>query len=154
MPAVAMSAVVIAAVSWFAVTWAVVRCAFWAWQIGAMERQITEAVQYARERKLSGKPSCGFQAVSRRIAEMRIRPEAARMLLYHAAWLKYDDKSPANGVCYFEYCTDLFKDRTIIKMETDFQSLLYESISHPDACVSGLLTAAIHEDYTRTGQKT
>lgn len=59
-----------------------------AWQIGVMERQITEAVQYARERKLNGKPISSFQAVSHRIAEMRIRLEAARLLLYRAAWLK------------------------------------------------------------------
>jgi alkylation response protein AidB-like acyl-CoA dehydrogenase len=63
-----------------------------AWQIGAMQRQITEAVQYARERKLSGKPISSFQAVSHRIAEMRIRLEAARLLLYHAAWLKSEGK--------------------------------------------------------------
>jgi alkylation response protein AidB-like acyl-CoA dehydrogenase len=59
-----------------------------AWQIGVMERQIAEAVQYARERKLNGKPISSFQAVSHRIAEMRIRLEAARLLLYRAAWLK------------------------------------------------------------------
>lgn len=59
-----------------------------AWQIGVMERQIAEAVQYARERKLNAKPISSFQAVSHRIAEMRIRLEAARLLLYRAAWLK------------------------------------------------------------------
>ncbi len=63
-----------------------------AWQIGAMERQIAEAVQYARERKLSGKPIATFQAVSHRIADMRIRLEAARWLLYRAAWLKAEGK--------------------------------------------------------------
>lgn len=63
-----------------------------AWQIGVMERQVAEAVGYARERKLSGKPISGFQAVSHRIAEMRIRLEAARLLLYHAAWLKSEGK--------------------------------------------------------------
>jgi alkylation response protein AidB-like acyl-CoA dehydrogenase len=63
-----------------------------AWQIGAMERQIGEAVQYARERKLGGKPIASFQAVSHRIADMRIRLEAARWLLYRAAWLKAQGK--------------------------------------------------------------
>lgn len=64
-----------------------------AWQIGVMERQIEEAVRYARERKLSGKPISGFQAVSHRIADMKIRLEAARWLLYRAAWLKSEGKT-------------------------------------------------------------
>ena len=66
-----------------------------AWQIGTMERQITEAVNYARERKLSGKPISGFQAVSHRIVDMKIRLEAARLLLYQAAWLKAESKPVA-----------------------------------------------------------
>jgi alkylation response protein AidB-like acyl-CoA dehydrogenase len=64
-----------------------------AWQIGVMERQIAEAVWYARERKLSGKPISGFQAVSHRIADMKIRLEAARWLLYRAAWLKSEGRT-------------------------------------------------------------
>ena len=52
-----------------------------AWQIGVMERQVAEAARYAQERKLSGKPISTFQAVSHRIADMRIRLEAARWLL-------------------------------------------------------------------------
>jgi alkylation response protein AidB-like acyl-CoA dehydrogenase len=66
-----------------------------AWQIGAMERQIEQAVQYARQRKVGGKPISGFQAVSHRIADMRVRLEAARLLLYHAAWLKAEGKPVA-----------------------------------------------------------
>ncbi len=63
-----------------------------AWQIGTMERQVAEAVSYGRERKLSGKPIGGFQAVSHRIADMKIRLETARLLLYQAAWLKAEGR--------------------------------------------------------------
>ena len=63
-----------------------------AWQIGAMERQIKQAVHYARERKVGGKAISGFQAVSHRIADMRVRLEAARLLVYRAAWLKSEGK--------------------------------------------------------------
>jgi alkylation response protein AidB-like acyl-CoA dehydrogenase len=63
-----------------------------AWQIGAMERQVEQAVRYARERKVGGKPIGGFQAISHRIADMRVRLEAARWLLYRAAWLKSEGK--------------------------------------------------------------
>lgn len=63
-----------------------------AWQLGVMQRQIEEASQYVRDRKLSGKSISEFQAVSHKIAEMRIRLEAARLLLYRAAWLKAEGK--------------------------------------------------------------
>lgn len=63
-----------------------------AWQLGVMQRQIEEASQYVRDRKLSGKSIGQFQAVSHKIAEMRIRLEAARLLLYRAAWLKAEGK--------------------------------------------------------------
>ncbi|MBV8891456.1 MAG: acyl-CoA dehydrogenase family protein [Acidobacteria bacterium] len=66
-----------------------------AWQIGVMERQIAETVSYAKERKVNGKPISGFQVVAHRIADMEIRLEAARLLLYRAAWLKAEGKAAA-----------------------------------------------------------
>ena len=63
-----------------------------AWQLGVMQRQIEEASQYVRDRKLGGKSISQFQAVSHKIAEMKIRLEAARLLLYRAAWLKAEGK--------------------------------------------------------------
>lgn len=67
-----------------------------AWQLGVMERQITGATEYVRQRKLSGKPIASFQAVSHRIAEMKVRLEAARLLLYRAVWLKSEGKPAAS----------------------------------------------------------
>lgn len=66
-----------------------------AWQLGVMQRQLLQSVRYASERKLGGKPISGFQAVSHRIADMEIRLEAARLLLYRAAWLKSKGKPAA-----------------------------------------------------------
>lgn len=37
---------------------------------------------------------------------------------------------------YFEYCADLFEERTILQMEEDFLNLLRELIAHPDVPVS------------------
>ncbi|MAE67767.1 MAG: acyl-CoA dehydrogenase [Phycisphaeraceae bacterium] len=62
-------------------------------QVGAMERQLEESVAYARKRKQFGQPIGKFQAVSHRIAEMKVRLEAARLLLYKVAWLKSTGKS-------------------------------------------------------------
>jgi alkylation response protein AidB-like acyl-CoA dehydrogenase len=56
--------------------------------LGAMEYQLEKCVAYARERKQFGKPIGKFQSVSNMIADMKIRLEAARLLLYRVAWLK------------------------------------------------------------------
>ncbi len=56
--------------------------------IGVMERQLEECVKYAKERKQFGKPIGKFQAISHKIAEMKVRLETARLILYKVAWLK------------------------------------------------------------------
>lgn len=55
--------------------------------LGAMQRQLESCVQYARERKQFGQPIGKFQAVSGKIADMYLRLQAARLLVYQAAWL-------------------------------------------------------------------
>ena len=64
------------------------RCCILASQLGAMERQLEGAVEYARERRQFGQPIGKFQAVSHRAADMKLRLETARLLLYKVAWLK------------------------------------------------------------------
>lgn len=56
--------------------------------IGAMERQLEYAIQYARERSQFGQPIGKFQSVANRIVDMKVRLETARLLLYKVAWLK------------------------------------------------------------------
>jgi butyryl-CoA dehydrogenase len=46
------------------------------------------ASQYARERKLFGKPIGSLQAIQFRLAEMAVDLEATRLLTYRAAWLR------------------------------------------------------------------
>lgn len=64
------------------------RCAILASQLGAMERQLEETIAFARERKQFGQAIGKFQAVSHRIADMKLRLETSRLLLYKTAWLK------------------------------------------------------------------
>jgi alkylation response protein AidB-like acyl-CoA dehydrogenase len=59
-------------------------------QVGAMERQLEECIRRARERRQFGQPIGNFQSVSNRIAEMKVRLESARLLLYYAAWKKHN----------------------------------------------------------------
>jgi alkylation response protein AidB-like acyl-CoA dehydrogenase len=56
--------------------------------VGAMERQLEESIQYARERTQFDQPIGKFQSVANRIVDMKVRLETARLLLYKVAWLK------------------------------------------------------------------
>jgi L-prolyl-PCP dehydrogenase len=60
--------------------------------VGAMERQLEGCVSYARERRQFGQLIGKFQSVANRIAEMKVRLETARLLLYKVAWLKQRGK--------------------------------------------------------------
>lgn len=53
--------------------------------IGKMERLLEQSVAYARTRKSFGKRISQNQAVSHRIVDMKVRLEAARLLVYRAA---------------------------------------------------------------------
>jgi len=69
------------------------RCAILASQLGTMERQLERAIEHARARRQFGEPIGRFQSVANRIADMRLRLEAARLLLYKVAWLKRQGRS-------------------------------------------------------------
>ena len=68
------------------------RCCILASQLGAMERQLEQAIKYVKERQQFGKPIGHFQSVSNRIADMKLRLETSRLLLYKVAWLKKSGK--------------------------------------------------------------
>jgi alkylation response protein AidB-like acyl-CoA dehydrogenase len=63
------------------------RCSILASQLGAMERQLETAIDYAKNRQQFGQPIGKFQSVANRIADMKLRIETARLLLYKTAWL-------------------------------------------------------------------
>jgi alkylation response protein AidB-like acyl-CoA dehydrogenase len=60
--------------------------------VGAMQRQLESCVDYGRTRKQFGRPIGKFQAVAGKIADMYLRVEAARLLVYRAAWLAQQGK--------------------------------------------------------------
>lgn len=51
---------------------------------GALER----SVQYAKQREQFGKPIGSFQGIGFKLADMATRVDAARLLVYRAAWMK------------------------------------------------------------------
>jgi alkylation response protein AidB-like acyl-CoA dehydrogenase len=62
------------------------RACLFAAYVGAMERQLERTIRFAKERRQFGRPIGKNQAVSHRIVNMRLRLEAARLLLYQACW--------------------------------------------------------------------
>ena len=64
--------------------------------VGVMERLLEKAVEYARTRKQFGQTIGKFEAVSHKLADMKIRLEAARLLTYKAAWML--ERSKAAGL--------------------------------------------------------
>ena len=57
-------------------------------RIGIAEGAFEEAVNYMKERKQFGKPLSAFQGLQWMMAELEVKIEAARHLVYKAAWLK------------------------------------------------------------------
>jgi alkylation response protein AidB-like acyl-CoA dehydrogenase len=60
--------------------------------VGAMEHQLEECIRYSRERSQFGQKIGKFQSVANRIADMKVRLETARLLLYQVAWLNQNGK--------------------------------------------------------------
>jgi len=60
--------------------------------LGAMQRQLEACVAYARTRKQFGQAIGKFQGVANKVADMYLRLEAARLLVYQTAWLAQQGK--------------------------------------------------------------
>jgi alkylation response protein AidB-like acyl-CoA dehydrogenase len=60
--------------------------------LGMAQGALEAAVKYAKQRRQFGKPISEFQAIQFKLADMATQVEAARLLVYHAAWLA-DQKS-------------------------------------------------------------
>ena len=68
--------------------------------LGAMRRQLERCIEHARTRHQFGQPIARFQAVSHRIAEMAVRLETCRPLVYKIGWLEArgEDASAASAM--------------------------------------------------------
>jgi alkylation response protein AidB-like acyl-CoA dehydrogenase len=56
--------------------------------LGIMQACYDEAVRFARERTLYGRPIAQLQAIQWHVADIYAELQASRLLCYHAAWLK------------------------------------------------------------------
>ncbi|HEU4565615.1 MAG TPA: acyl-CoA dehydrogenase family protein [Gemmatimonadaceae bacterium] len=75
-------------------TFVLERLATAAGAVGTATLALETTLCYMREREAFGKPIARFQALRHRVADLAAETEAARQLLYHAAWL-YERGEPA-----------------------------------------------------------
>ena len=61
-------------------------------QVGVLDRLCERSVEYAGSRQQFGRPIAANQAVSNKIADMRVRLELAQLLLYKVAWLRSQER--------------------------------------------------------------
>ncbi|MBV8479657.1 MAG: acyl-CoA dehydrogenase family protein [Actinobacteria bacterium] len=65
--------------------------------IGIAQAAYDVASAYAKERHAFGRPIGKFQAIQNKLADMATEIEAARLLVYRAAWLKDNDRPHAEA---------------------------------------------------------
>jgi acyl-CoA dehydrogenase len=65
-----------------------------AFGVGLIQRCLDLSLEYAKERKTFGKPIIEHQAIAHKLADMKIRLDAARLMTYQAAW--YADSGRRN----------------------------------------------------------
>lgn len=69
------------------------RCYEFACHIGAMQRIMENCIEYANSRKQFDKTLSQYQAITHKIADMRVKIEFSRLMLYKFAWMKDKKKS-------------------------------------------------------------
>jgi len=60
--------------------------------VGLAQAAFEYALEYSKEREAFGKPISKFQAISFKLADMAVKVETARLMVYKAAWLYSNDK--------------------------------------------------------------
>ena len=61
--------------------------------VGLMERQLEECLSYSKKRIQFNKRIFKFQSISNMLADMKVRLEASRLLVYKVAWLRDQKKN-------------------------------------------------------------
>jgi hypothetical protein len=95
------------------------RICLFAAHVGQMERLMERAVEYARTRQAAGKPIGKHQGVSHKIADMKVRLEAARLLTYRAA----SRLETTRGVSLDAAITKLFVSEALVQTATDVMQI-------------------------------
>ncbi len=79
--------------------------------VGAMQRQLERCIDYATQRKQFGRAIGSFQAISHKVVDMKLRVEAARLLLYRLGWLmSKGEATPLDSALVKLYLSEAFVD--------------------------------------------
>jgi len=79
--------------------------------LGCAQGAFELAVSYSKERRQFGQPIANFQAISFKIADMALKIELARNLLYKACWLKDTNQPYAKESAMAKlYCSEIAKE--------------------------------------------
>ncbi len=96
------------------------RTFLFALHVGVMERLLEKAVGYAQTRMQFGRPIAKFQAISHKIADMKVRLEAARLLVYRTAWKIGEGKNVSMDAAI----SKLFASESLVKTALDTVQIL------------------------------
>jgi alkylation response protein AidB-like acyl-CoA dehydrogenase len=69
------------------------RSCLFACHIGTMQRIVEQCADYSRKRRQAGHPIGSYQAVAHRIADMKVRIELSRLMVYKIACSKMNNES-------------------------------------------------------------
>ncbi len=87
------------------------RLAIGAMGLGLAQGAFEAALAYAKERKQFGHPISKFQVIAFKLADMAVKIEAARNLLYNACWLRDNAKPFAKEAAMAKlYCSEVAKE--------------------------------------------
>jgi alkylation response protein AidB-like acyl-CoA dehydrogenase len=87
--------------------------------LGIAEAAYEASVQYAREREAFGGPIGRFQMIQQKIADMKTRIEAARLLIYNAALAKMRSKETGERFTTEAAMAKLFASETAMWVTTE-----------------------------------
>ena len=71
--------------------------------LGLAQGSLDHATQYAKERRAFGGTIGGLQLVQQMVADMAVKVESARMLVYRAAWLSDHDQATLKDLAMAKY---------------------------------------------------
>jgi alkylation response protein AidB-like acyl-CoA dehydrogenase len=80
--------------------------------LGIAEAAYEAALHYVRERKAFGSEIGRFQAIQSKIADMKVRIDASRLLIYRAAWNKMEAKKTGSKNTLYGSMAKLFASET------------------------------------------
>jgi alkylation response protein AidB-like acyl-CoA dehydrogenase len=90
------------------------RCCLFACNLGTMERQHENCIKYVKERQQFGSPIGKFQSISNKIADMMVRIELSRLILYKVAWMKSQrKKAPVESAIAKLYLSEAAVDSSL-----------------------------------------